>query len=132
MLSQRELDEFLGNLHKRDTTVKKVQFPALQVEPGLPQSRLPIDFINDITVDIWAELGEATLTVKEILNMREDSVIELEKAAGDTLNIKVNGQDFARGEVIIIGNNLGIRIDRVIDPKQSPGRDRAKDVNAHG
>ncbi|WP_347491380.1 FliM/FliN family flagellar motor C-terminal domain-containing protein [Desulfoscipio sp. XC116] len=118
MLSQRELDEFLGNFNTNKTTVKKVTFPPLHAEPSLLQSRLPLDFIGDVVVDIKAELGEATLTVREILNMKEGAVVELEKAAGDNINLKVNEQDFARGEVIIIGNNLGIRVDRVneIDP----------------
>lgn len=121
MLSQNELDEFLGKLNKRDTTIKKVKYPELRVQPDLPQSRLPIDYFKDLSVDILAELGQATLTVKEVLNIKEDMVIELEKAAGETVNLKVNGQNFARGEVIIIGNNLGIRVDRINDPKQFTG-----------
>ena len=124
MLSQRELDEFLGGLSERKTTVKKVNFPALQNRDELPPARLPIEFVGDVTVEIWAELGEATLTIREILCIKEDSVIELEKAAGDNVNLKVNSQDFARGEVIIIGHNLGIRIDRICDSHQSqpPGK----------
>lgn len=130
MLSQRELDEFLGSLNSDKTTVKKVSFPSLRVEPGLLHSRLPIDFIGDVVVEICAELGQATLTVREILNMKEDTIIELEKAAGDTVNLKINGQGFARGEVIIIGNNLGIRVDRVNDIKQPSSEE--KEVPANG
>lgn len=118
MLSNRELDDFLSGLNSpKKTTVKKVQFPALRVVPGMPVSRLPIDSIDHVIVDIWAELGETSLTVKEILNMKEGMLIELEKAAGDNINLKVNGQTFATGEVIIMGNNLGIRVDRVKDTK---------------
>lgn len=117
MLSQRELDEFLGNFSERKTTVKKVKFPAMQSPAAnLSRARLPVEFVGDVKVDIWAELGEATLTVREILNIKEESIIELEKAAGDNVDLKVNGQDFARGEVIIIGNNLGIRVDRICEP----------------
>ncbi|MCG8402590.1 MAG: FliM/FliN family flagellar motor switch protein [Firmicutes bacterium] len=129
MLSQRELDEFLGNLNERKTTVKKVNFPALQTRDGLPPARLPIEFVGDVTVEIWAELGEATLTVREILSIKEDSVIELEKPAGDTVNLKVNSQDFARGEVIIIGHNLGIRIDRICDSHQARPPSKASGNN---
>jgi len=118
MLSNRELDDFLGGLNNpQKTTVKKVQFPALQVDTGMPVSRLPIDSIEQVIVDIWAELGETSLTVKEILNMKEGMLIELEKAADDNVTLKVNDQTFATGEVIIMGNNLGIRVDRVKDTK---------------
>ncbi|TYO95476.1 FliM/FliN family flagellar motor switch protein [Desulfallas thermosapovorans] len=130
MLSQRELDEFLGSFNSGKTTVKKVNFPPLRVEPGLLHSRLPIDFIGDVAVEICAELGQANMTVRDILNMKEDTVIELEKAAGDTVDLKVNGQNFARGEVIIIGNNLGVRVDRVNDIKLPSSEER--DVNASG
>jgi len=119
MLSQHELDEFLGNFSESKASVKKVQFPALSVSAGLPQARLPMDFVGDVMVDICAELGEATLTVKEILNIKKDYIIELEQAAGDNVNLKVNGQEFAKGEVIIIGNNLGIRVDRIREPEYS-------------
>ncbi len=128
MLSQNELDEFLGKLNKRETTINKVKYPELQVQTALPQAKLPMDFFNDITVNILAELGQATLTVKEVLNLKEDMVIELEKAAGETVNLKVNGQSFARGEVIIIGNNLGIRVDRINDPSYSNGAHQTKDL----
>lgn len=124
MLSQSELDEFLGNFSQRKTTVKKVKFPVLPARADVPHARLPMEFVGDVTVDICAELGEATLTVREILNIREESVIELEKAAGDNVDLKVNGQKFARGEVIIIGNNLGIRVDRIREPAQSKIRNR--------
>lgn len=93
----------------------------------LPQANLSIDYFQDLTVDILAELGQAPLTVKEVLNMKEGMVIELEKAAGETVNLKVNGQSFARGEVIIIGNNLGIRVDRINNPKYSTGSHQDKD-----
>jgi flagellar motor switch protein FliN/FliY len=129
MLTQRELDDFLGNFHKQKTVIKKVKYPALKADPGLPQSRLPIDFIDDVTVEIWAELGEASMTVGEILNMKEETVIELDKPAGETVNLKINGRDFARGEVIIIGNNLGIRVDRIYDPKINNDQDKGVGKN---
>jgi len=126
MLSQRELDEFLGDFSERKTTVKKVQFPALSAGSVLPQAHLPMEFVGEVMVDICAELGEATLTVREILNIKEDYVIELEKAAGDNINLKVNGQEFAKGEVIIIGNNLGIRVDRIREPGHAKTNKEAK------
>ncbi|WP_157833441.1 FliM/FliN family flagellar motor switch protein [Desulfotruncus alcoholivorax] len=123
MLSQQELDDFLGSFNARKTTVKKINYPALSAQTNLTGARVPVEFLHDVTLDIWAELGEATLTVREILNLKEDSVIELEKAAGDTVNLKVNGREFARGEVIIIGSNLGIRVDRIYDTKQTKDKD---------
>lgn len=123
MLSQRELDEFLGDFSAGKATVRKVQFPALSAGTELPRSRLPMEFVGDVMVDICAELGEATLTIREILNIKEDYVIELEKAAGDNVNLKVNDQEFATGEVIIIGNSLGIRVDRICETGQ-PQNDR--------
>jgi len=126
MLSERELDDFLGNFSGRKTTVKKINYPVLSARPGMPGAKVPIAFINDVMLDIWAELGETSLTVREILNLKEDSVIELQKAAGDTVNLKINGQEFARGEVIIIGSNLGIRVDRIYETKSGKNKDQVK------
>jgi len=127
MLTQRELDDFLSGFSERKTTIKKVKFPQLRPQPELPPARLPVEFVGDVTIEIWAELGEASLTVGEILNIKEESIIELDKAAGDNVTLKINGQSFARGEVIIIGNNLGIRVDRIIEPDNTgtvPGKDK--------
>lgn len=124
MMADQELDGLGGGIKKPNpakTNVKKVKFPALKKEPGITHAKVPISFIDNVVVDICAELGEATLKVKDILNMQEGTVIELEKAAGDTVNLKVNHQEFARGEVIIIGNNLGVRVDRVLDARQNQG-----------
>lgn len=124
MLTEKELDDFLGQFHRQKTSIKKIKYPALKAGPGMPRSSLPIDFIGDVPVELWAELGEASMTVGEILNLKKDMVIELDKPAGETVNLKVNGRDFARGEVIIIGNNLGIRVDRIYDPRGFDNRDK--------
>ena len=74
----------------------------------------PIDMIADIPVRVTVELGKTRKSVSEVLALTTGSVIELDKMAGEPVDILVNGKPIARGEVVVIDENFGVRITDII------------------
>jgi flagellar motor switch protein FliN/FliY len=92
--------------------VKKVHFPELQEEEkGTSFSERAI---SEIPVEVTVELGKTKLTLREILELSEGSIVELDRLAGEPLDIKVGGQLIAQGEVVAIDDYYGIRISNVL------------------
>jgi len=75
-----------------------------------------LDFILDIPLKVSVELGRAKVVIKDLLQMAQGSVIELDKLAGEPLDIFVNGKMVARGEVVTVGEKFGIRLTDIISP----------------
>ncbi len=70
--------------------------------------------LMDVTMNITVELGRATMTIREILSLGEGSIIELQKLAGEPVDLLVNGKLIARGEVVVIDENFGVRVTDII------------------
>jgi len=75
-----------------------------------------LDFILDIPLDVSAELGRTKLLINELLQLGQGSVIELNKLAGEPLEIYVNGKLVARGEAVVINEKFGVRLTDIISP----------------
>jgi flagellar motor switch protein FliN/FliY len=75
-----------------------------------------LDFVLDIPVKVTVELGRTRALVKEILQLGQGSVMELNKLAGDALEILANGKMIAKGEVVVVNEKFGIRITEIITP----------------
>lgn len=113
-----EIREFLGRMEVKDPEIKKVEFPFL-IPPALTgRLHVGIDCLGEIMVTVEAELGQAVMKIKDILNLHEGSVIELEKVAGEAAEVLVNQQCFGRGEIMVIGSNFGIRIDTICESEK--------------
>ncbi len=78
--------------------------------------RRDLDFILDIPLDVSAELGRTKLLINELLQLGQGSVIELNKLAGEPLEIYVNGKLVARGEAVVINEKFGVRLTDIISP----------------
>ena len=74
--------------------------------------------LENIDVKLTVEVGGAEIKLRELLRVNEGSVIELERLAGDPLDILANGTIIAKGEVVMIGERFGIRFTEVVDPKE--------------
>ena len=74
--------------------------------------------LENIDVKLTVEVGGAEIKLRELLRINEGSVIELERLAGDPLDILANGTKIAKGEVVMIGERFGIRFTEVVDPKE--------------
>ena len=74
--------------------------------------------LENIDVKLTVEVGGAEIKLRELLRINEGSVVELERLAGDPLDILVNGTKIAKGEVVMIGERFGIRFTEVVDAKE--------------
>jgi flagellar motor switch protein FliN/FliY len=70
----------------------------------------------DVPLQITVELGKTRKTIREILNLGPGSVVELDKLAGEPVDVLVNGKLLAKGEVVVIDENFGIRVTDIISP----------------
>jgi flagellar motor switch protein FliN/FliY len=94
--------------------VRPVEFTPLAAKgPAAGGSR--IDLIADIPVRVTVELGKTRKNISEILSMTTGSVIELDKMAGEPVDVLVNGKLIAKGEVVVIDENFGVRISEVLN-----------------
>lgn len=73
-----------------------------------------MDLILDVTLQVTVEVGRTRMTIQDLLQMGQGSVMELEKLAGEPLDIYINGQQVARGEAVIVNEKFGVRLTDVI------------------
>jgi flagellar motor switch protein FliN/FliY len=95
--------------------VSPAAFDDLADEPG--GNGPSLDLVLDIAMPVTVELGRSSMTVRELLSLRTGSVVELERLAGDPIDLYVRGVRFARGEVVVVDNNFGLRITEILNPK---------------
>ena len=101
------------------TQAKVAEFQDLTDESKAPRPdsiRRELDFILDIPLDVSAELGRTRLLINELLQLGQGSVVELNKLAGEPLEVYVNGKMVARGEAVVINEKFGIRLTDIISP----------------
>jgi flagellar motor switch protein FliN/FliY len=105
--------------------VQPHQFEALAPQPGAPAGRRSLDLLRDVEMGVTAELGRARMTVRNLLELAPGAVVELDRAAGSPIDVLVNGTLVARGEVVVIGEEFGVRITEIVGPdadERGPGR----------
>ena len=79
-------------------------------------SRSGLDLLHDVEMEVSAELGRTRMSVRELLSLSPGAVVELDRAAGSPSDLLVNGRLIARGEVVVIDENFGIRITEIVPP----------------
>ena len=75
-----------------------------------------LDFVLDIPLKVVVELGQTTVVIKDLLQLSQGSVLELDKLAGEPLEIVVNGKLVVTGEVVVINEKFGIRLTDIVSP----------------
>lgn len=98
----------------REATFKDLTEEAKNPRPD--SGKRELDFILDIPLDVSAELGRTRLLINELLQLGQGSVVELNKLAGEPLEIFVNGKLVARGEAVVINEKFGVRLTDIISP----------------
>jgi flagellar motor switch protein FliN/FliY len=102
-----------------DVDVHPVRFPPLPgVSVGAVQGPRSLDLIMDVSMRVTVELGRSTMTVEDVLALGPGSVIELNKLAGEPVDILVNDQLIARGEVVVVDENFGVRVTEIVSPRR--------------
>lgn len=80
---------------------------------------VPMSMLMDLTLPVAIELGRTTMSVQEILQLGRGSVVQLERLAGEPIDIYVGDRRFAEGEVVVLGENFGVRVTRIVS--RTPG-----------
>ncbi len=86
--------------------------------PTVDGAKRELDFILDIPLDVSVELGRTRLLINELLQLGQGSVVELNKLAGEPLEVFVNGKLVARGEAVVINEKFGVRLTDIISPME--------------
>lgn len=98
-------------------SVQAVQFAPLSAPGVSPQAAGSLDRILDIPLKVTVELGSSRLKVKNVLELTKGSVVELDKLSGEPVDLLVNGRLMARGEVVVVNENFGVRISEILGPE---------------
>ncbi|HNV87910.1 MAG TPA: flagellar motor switch protein FliN [Methylotenera sp.] len=84
----------------------------------LNETQNDIDFILDIPVQLTVELGRTKIAIKNLLQLAQGSVVELDGMAGEPMDVLVNGCLIAQGEVVVVNDKFGIRLTDIITPAE--------------
>ncbi len=97
--------------------VQSAQFTPLNTQP-VQVNDANIGLILDVPLQVTVELGRTKKSIKEILELTNGSIVELDKLAGEPVDIQVNGKFLAKGEVVVIDENFGVRITEIASPAE--------------
>lgn len=114
-----------------DQTVSTANFETLKEDPKRSTStETPkLDLILDIPVTLSVEIGRTNMNIRNLLQLNQGSVVELDRHAGEALDVMVNGTLVAHGEVVVVHDKFGIRLTDVISPQERIQKVRQ---NEHG
>jgi flagellar motor switch protein FliN/FliY len=105
-----------GNMvNNRNVNVQPVQFSNLTSGPGMQVDDTNLGLLLDIPLKVTVELGRTQKVIKDILELSQGSIIELDKLAGEPVDILVNNKLIAKGEVVVIDENFGVRVTDIIN-----------------
>jgi flagellar motor switch protein FliN/FliY len=85
---------------------------------GASGGEVSLDLILDVGVTVALEVGRTRITVRELLQLTQGSILELDRLAGEPLDVLVNGVRVARGEVVVVNEKFGIRLIEVVSPSE--------------
>ena len=117
-MAEEKNKEAVEEENKVEEANKSEEVNADNVEKNDRTGLENLKVLENIDVKLTVEVGGAEIKLRELLRINEGSVIELERLAGDPLDILANGTIIAKGEVVMIGERFGIRFTEVVDPKE--------------
>jgi flagellar motor switch protein FliN/FliY len=107
---------------KAEDTVKvnPVQFGPLEsaAEQQRPNG---IDLLMDVRLRLSVELGKTTMSIRDVLGLGPGSVVQLDKMAGEPVDVMANDKLIAKGEVVVIGESFGVRVTDIVTPEKRLG-----------
>ena len=118
-------DEWAAALEEQDTDdgasgspqqAESARFQELQNEPSGEGGEVSLDSILDVPVIISMEIGRTHIPIRNLLQLNQGSVVELDRLAGEPMDVLVNGTLIAQGEVVVVNEKFGIRLTDVISP----------------
>jgi len=97
---------------------RPAEFDNLQDDGNPAKSDVNLDVILDVPVTLSMEVGRTRIPIRNLLQLNQGSVVELDRAAGEPLDVFVNGTLVAHGEVVVVNEKFGIRLTDVISPSE--------------
>lgn len=91
-----------------------MDIPELEAPPDQNEEPQSIDLLRDVNLDVKIELGRSRMYVEDVLRLNEGSVVELDKLAGDPVDVLVNGRLVARGEILVLNDTFCVRINDIV------------------
>lgn len=111
-----------GPFQTIDTTVSGQAAPqsaaSVPMPVSIPGTDNSLEMLKDIPLDISVELGRVKMLVREVIELGTGSIVEIEKAAGEPVDVLVNGRLVAKGEVVVIEDNFGVRVTEILTPQE--------------
>jgi len=101
-----------------DKEYARASFDNLEGVAAAATGDFNLDVILDVAVTLSMEVGRARIPIRNLLQLNQGSVVELERAAGEPLDIYVNGTLIAHGEVVVVNEKFGVRLTDVISPAE--------------
>jgi flagellar motor switch protein FliN len=116
--NEEELMEQAMREEREQLAASKERLLGMEHERRKQESMRDLDFILDIPLEVSVELGRTKMLINDLLQLGQGSVIELNKLAGEPLEILVNRKLVARGEVVVVNEKFGVRLTDVISPME--------------
>lgn len=117
-----DIDDIKAELSREDAEDRNernaAHFPDLEQTANRKLPSRELDFLLDIPLEVSVELGNTSMLINDLLQLGQGSVIELNKLAGEPLEILVNHTLIARGEAVVINEKFGVRITDIISPTE--------------
>jgi flagellar motor switch protein FliN/FliY len=114
--------ESVIHLQKREAIMAETQATVTETpvneQKETEENIRDVGFLLDVPLQISVEIGRTRILVKDLLQMREGAIIELDKLAGEPLDMYVNSQLIARGEVVLVKEKYGLRLTDVVSPTE--------------
>jgi flagellar motor switch protein FliN/FliY len=124
-------EEALKEAQTKEAQTKETSAPSKKETPSSQPAKLEelspapktgaypeLEFILDIPLEISAEIGRTKMLIRDLLKLNQGSIIELEKFAGEPVEIYVNGKLMAKGEVVVVNDKFGVRITEIISAQE--------------
>jgi flagellar motor switch protein FliN len=116
-MSESEVSALAEEKAAAAAAARPADFPTLEptAPTGAPNA---VDFILDIPLQLSVRIGSTRMLIRDLLQLGQGSVIELDKLAGEPMEVLVNGKLVARGEAVVVNEKLGVRLTDVISPME--------------
>ncbi|MWN31958.1 flagellar motor switch protein FliN [Gilliamella sp. Pra-s65] len=116
-IKQNSDDKQPSNINSDQIITQETIFETLSPQQT-EDKKNDINLILDIPVNLSVELGRTKMAIKDLLNLTQGSVIALDGQIGEPLDILINGYLIAQGEIVVVGDNYGVRITDIITPAE--------------
>lgn len=101
-----------------EVVVNPASFADLRPQPNGRKEKASLEMLLDIGLQVTVELGRTKMNIRDVLAVGPGTVVELNRVAGEPVDILINGKPIAKGEVVVIGDMFGVRVTDILPPAQ--------------